>query len=73
MNLIQQFFKDEHTREAVKGFLLEYLHTKAGDMAFQGDDTKYIKQAKDVVEEAWNKLEQLYGEKKEGKKENPAR
>jgi hypothetical protein len=42
-------------------------------MAFNGEDTGHIKLARDVISEAWNKLELLYGKKEEKPIQNPAR
>lgn len=71
--LLQQFYNDEHTRDAVKDFLTQFLKEKAGEMAFSGESTEHIKLAKESISEAWNKLELLYAKKEEKKIKNKAR
>jgi hypothetical protein len=73
MELLKRFYVDEHTRNAVQEFVVHYLREKSADMAFNGENTNHIKLARDVINEAWNKLEQIYGNKEEVKKKNPAR
>ena len=50
-----------------------YLREKAVELTFNGEETKHIKLAREVLDESWNKLEQVYGKKEEHQKENPAR
>ena len=71
--MLKAFYKDEHMRKAVEAFVIEYLREKAAELAFNGESTDHIKTAKEVINEAWNKLEMLYGEKKGQKLNNPAR
>jgi hypothetical protein len=73
MELLKRFYQDEHTRNAVKEFLVQCLKEKAVELAFGGRSTAEIKQASEVIDEAWNKLDRLYGKKEEKNKENPAR
>lgn len=72
-DILKQFYLDTNTKDSVKEFILVYLKDKAVEMTFSGEDTKHIKLAREVLDEAWNKLEQVYGKKEEKKKENPAR
>ena len=71
--ILPRFTNDDATRDAVKEFLVEHLKTKAIEMAFSGEDTKYLKLAKEIIEEAWNKLINEYGKKENKQIENQAR
>lgn len=71
--MLKRFYQDEEIRIGVKEFLLGYLKEKAVELTFSGEETRHIKLAKETVEEAWNKLDQIYGKKEKVKKENPAR
>ena len=73
MELLKQFYLDKHTNSAVQEFVIQYLREKSADMAFNGEDTSHIKLARDVISEAWNKLELLYGKKEDKPIQNPAR
>lgn len=73
MDLLKQFYNDTHTKDSVKEFIMVYLKEKAVELTFTGEETKHIKLAREVLDEAWNKLEQLYGKKEEKPKENRAR
>lgn len=70
---LQRFYNDEATRKDVRDFLIEYLKEKAVELTFNGDETKHIKLAGEVISEAWNKLDQIYGKKEQKQKENQAR
>lgn len=72
-NPLQQFYLDEGVREAVKSFLILCLKDEAVELTFNGQETRHIKQANDIIEKAFNKLEQQYGKKEKKQKENPAR
>lgn len=50
-----------------------YLREKAVELTFNGEETKHIKLAREILDDTWNRLEQLYGEKQQKPLENPAR
>lgn len=55
------FYEDVNLRNAVKDFLIETLGEIAIDKTFNGEDVSGIKDARDLVERAFNKLEEEYG------------
>lgn len=72
MNLLNQFSNDEHTREAVKSFLLAELDKHALELVYDGKDVKGIADAKKVIEQSFIELKELY-EKVEKKLVNNSR
>lgn len=68
-DLLEMFYKDEHTREAVKQFQVSLLEKMAIENVFQegGKDGEAIRQAKDLVEHSFKTLSDLYAPK-----ENPS-
>lgn len=70
---LKSFYQDVHTRDSVKEFIVLSLKEKAVELTFGGKETQHIKLARELIDEVWNKLEQLYAEKKENKRKNPAR
>jgi hypothetical protein len=73
MELLKRFYTDEHTRNAVEEFVIQHLREKSAELAFNGESTEHIKLAKDVINEAWNKLAQIYGKVEDKPIHNPAR
>ena len=71
--MLKNFYADEQTRIAVQQFLLECLKEQTIELAFSGREAKHMQEAKQAIEQAWNKLEQIYGKKEKVKKANPAR
>ncbi len=72
-NNLKAFYLDSGTRNDVQEFVMAYLKEKAVELTFNGEETKHIKLAREVLDDAWNRLEQLYGEKAQKPLENPAR
>lgn len=73
MDLLNQFYKDEHTREAVKSFLFSELNIYALEKVYESEDTKAIAEAKETIERAFSRLEDMYTPKKKAEVSNPAR
>lgn len=64
MNILRQFYENTGERDAVKAFLTDVLKEIAVERTFNGEDVGGIKDAKDCVEKAFDRLEELYGIKK---------
>lgn len=65
MDILQAFYADQHTREAVKSFLLEQLDEIALDRIYKGENVSGIKDAKQTIEYAFIELGERYEPKKE--------
>lgn len=61
MNPLNSFYNNIHERESVKAFLIEILKNMAIDRAFEGGEVKGIKEAKECIDLAFIKLDELYG------------
>ena len=72
-NFLNQFYNDEHTREAVKAFFLEQLDKLALEKVYSGKETTGIKDAKETIERAFIELKELYSQEKPIKNINEAR
>ena len=70
---LNQFYNDEHTREAVKAFFLAQLDKMALEKVFEGLDTHGIKDAKETIERSFIELGELYGKNKKPNITNQAR
>lgn len=64
MNPLKNFHSDVHTREAVHAFMLEFLREKAVDKVFSKQAIAGVYEAKKIIDEAFNKLEEMFAEKK---------
>ncbi len=64
MNPLQQFQLNETLREAVKAFMVETLRELAVERVMAQKDVKGVYEAQEVIDNAFNKLEELYAEKK---------
>lgn len=71
MDLLNQFYNDEHTREAVKQFLLERLDGEALKRVYKGENTQGIADAQQVIVEAFGELQERYQFKKEKPAQSP--
>ena len=60
MNPLQLFYRNESEREAVRAFLVETLRENAADKALKGEDTKGFQDAKDAIDNMFDKLQQAY-------------
>jgi hypothetical protein len=72
-NFLYTFQNDENTREAVKQFIVEYFNKVAVDRVFEGEKVEHLKDARDVMEEAFVELRELYQKEEEKKIVNEAR
>ena len=59
-NILQQFYNNETQRETIHSFLIEILKELAIDKTFKGEDVKGIKEAKEAIEKAFDRLDELY-------------
>ena len=64
MNPLQQFQLNETLREAVKSFMIETLKELAVERVMAQKDVEGIYEAQEVIDNTFNKLEELYAEKK---------
>lgn len=71
--LLKNFQNDEHTREAVRSFIYDYFSKKAVEKVFNGENVEYLKEARDVVEDAFSELKELYEDTKKKETVNEAR
>ncbi len=70
MEPLQLFYNNENEREAVKAFMIKVLRELSADAALEGEDTKGFKEAKDMVDKMFDKLDELYGIIKEPANQN---
>ena len=59
-NLLGIFYKDEHTRNAVKEFMINMLEDMVIKKVFNNEPVTGIYEAKALVEKSFNKLEEIY-------------
>ena len=64
MNPLQSFYNNETQREAVKEFMIACLKELAVEKTFAGENTNGIKEAREIVDNMFDKLEAEYGVKK---------
>lgn len=60
-SLLGQFYANDPQREAVKEFFVDMLKELAVEKAFAGEDTLGIAEAKQVIDNAFVRLDQTYG------------
>lgn len=70
MSLLSKFHADFQVRDEVKDSMLQYLRKQAADLAFKGEPTTGIMEARKCVEGFFRELERTYGEKKLRKPRN---
>lgn len=58
---LKTFHDNENQREAVKDFILDYLKELAVERVMNREDTSSLADAKEVVEQSFIKLKELYG------------
>lgn len=68
-NLLAVFYRDEHTRNALKEFMILNLEETTIQKVFDKESVEGIAEAKELVEKTFNRLEELYGDKKKPKVE----
>ena len=71
--MLNQFYNDEKTREAVKEFFFEQLDKLALEQVYEGKDTQGVKTAKEAIERSFIELRELYEKKKQVNNVNEAR
>lgn len=71
--LLAKFYNDNTTRDAVHEFFIENLKSIAVSKSFEGLDTKGIKEAKEMLDNAFQELEGKYGKSPKPKLTNQAR
>ena len=63
MDLLRQFYLNEHEREAVKEFMIQVLKERAVDKVFNKKAIAGVYEARELIDEMFNKLEELYAPK----------
>jgi len=63
MNPLVLFYNNKTQREAVKDFIILTLKDVAVERSFAGQSIDGIKDAKELIDKAFYRLEELYGEK----------
>jgi len=58
--LLKQFNTNESEKEAVKVFLIETLGVMAIEKTFNGETTTGIKDARELIDKMFDKLDELY-------------
>lgn len=58
---LKTFYDNEAVRESVHAFMNDQLREMAADMALEGQDVTGIKDAHDLIERCFSKLDELYG------------
>jgi len=59
-NILRQFYNSETQREVVKGFLIDNLKQMAIERTFDNKDVIGIAEAKECIDNSFDKLEELY-------------
>lgn len=60
--ILKQFYDNPNQVEAVKDFLIKQLHVMAVQKVMKREDTSGIADAKEVVEQSFIRLKEIYGE-----------
>lgn len=60
---LKTFYENDIQREAVKEFMIECLNELAIERVMQRKETASLADAKDVVEQTFIKLREIYGDK----------
>jgi hypothetical protein len=63
-SLLNTFQNEPHTREAVKEFMFAQLDKVALERVYERGDTQSIADAKEVIENVFIELKELYGKDK---------
>ncbi len=71
MKLLPKFYADFQLKAEVQAYLIAHLEQIAIEKSFAGKDTKGIKEAKECIDSAFKKLDNMYGEKKKRKPQSP--
>ena len=74
MASLQEFYKDVATRENVREFLVQCVTEEMVKVGFEKGDTKPIAEAREIIDKAFEKLDNMFTSKQEPKEIiNPAR
>lgn len=71
MDLLRTFYNDIHTRETFKEFQLNLLRQMAVDRVFDKEDIAGIHEAKQIIEDSFSRLEEMYGAKEKKEPDSP--
>jgi hypothetical protein len=61
MNQLNLFYQNQGQREAVRAYMIDTLAQMAIEKTFEGLDVSGIKDAKNCIDRAFDKLEEEYG------------
>ncbi len=61
MNPLQHFNGDVATKEALLAFIIQHINNTALDRMYEGVSVEHIKDAKELIEGAFDKLDSVYG------------
>lgn len=61
-HLISRFVADIHLREALKAYVYNFLEREVVEKAFQGDDVRFAKETKLIIDKIFIELETNYQE-----------
>lgn len=61
MNQLQTFYRNQSQRDSVKEFMFAMLREIAVEAAFEGKSVGGIPEAKQVIDRAFDRLEEMYG------------
>lgn len=64
---LKDFYLNEVMRNDVQTYLLDFLKVHTIEKAFNGESTEHIKDAKEVLDKAFENLEVLFASKSTGK------
>jgi methyltransferase-like protein len=65
MDLLRQFNGDVSTKEQLIDFIHEHINSVALEKMYKGDSVAHIKDAKELIDSAFDMLEEMYGIKVE--------
>jgi len=70
MQSLKLFYDNIQEREAVKAFLIDCLKELAVEKTFDGEDVSGIKEARQNIERAFDRLDEMYGKIETSKPSN---
>lgn len=59
--ILRTFTGDVHTKEAVKEFIIEVIKTEGLEKMFAKEDVSHVAEAYDLINKAFEQLDQTYG------------
>lgn len=60
-DILRRFNGDISTKEALIDFLMEVINDEALEKMYKGDDVSHIKDAKNLIDKAFQQLDIIYG------------